>query len=69
MKTNVGIEDRAIRLIMGLLIMGAGYYFNSWFGLFGLVLVTTGLCRMCGLYSVFGISTVRAVKSSPEGDK
>jgi len=33
MKTNVGTIDRIIRIIVGCAILGAGYYFKSWWGL------------------------------------
>jgi len=36
MKTNVGSLDRILRYILGFAILGAGYYYKSWFGLIGL---------------------------------
>lgn len=59
MKTNVGGIDRAIRIVLGLAIMAAGYYYGSWLGLLGLMLLSTGLCKICGLYSLLGVSTVK----------
>ncbi len=57
MKANVGSIDRIIRVIAGLAILGAGYYFKSWWGLVGLVPIFTGLFRFCPAYLPFGIST------------
>jgi hypothetical protein len=30
MKTNVGSIDRTLRIIVGLAILGAGYFYQSW---------------------------------------
>ena len=37
MKINIGSIDRVIRIIVGIGILGAGYYFKSWWALSGLV--------------------------------
>ncbi len=57
MKKNVGGIDRTMRIILGIGVIGAGVYFQSWFGLIGVPLLLTGLCRFCGLYPLLGIST------------
>lgn len=57
MKKNMGITDRRIRFILGLLIGAAGIYFKSWWGLLGLVFVLTALITWCPLYVPFRIST------------
>ena len=59
MKTNVGAMDKTLRIIAGLVIIGLGVYFQSWWGLVGLVLLLTGLFSFCALYSMFGISTTK----------
>ena len=59
MKTNVGTIDRWIRIVIGLAIGAAGLYFKSWFGLIGLVPLTTAFVGSCPLYLPFGISTRR----------
>jgi len=60
MKKNIGITDKWVRIIIGLLIGAAGIYFKSWWGLIGLVPLATGLVNSCPLYLPFGISTRRA---------
>lgn len=60
MKENIGITDKWVRIIIGLLIGAAGIYFKSWWGLIGLVPLATGLVNSCPLYLPFGISTRRA---------
>jgi len=59
MKANVGSIDRAIRLVVGLAILGAGYYFKSWWGLIGLLPILTGIVRFCPAYLPFGLSTCK----------
>lgn len=59
MKINVGGLDRALRIIVGLGILGAGYYFKSWWGLIGLGPILTGTFRFCPAYLPFGLSTCK----------
>ena len=63
MNPNVGSLDRVVRIILGLVILGAGYYYQSWWGLIGLVPMITALVRFCPAYLPFGLSTcARPVK-------
>jgi hypothetical protein len=64
MKTNIGTIDRIVRIIVGLGLLGAGYYFKSWWGLLGLGPIFTAIVRICPAYLPFGISTC-AVKKDP----
>jgi len=57
MKSNVGSVDRWLRIILGLAIAAAGFYFNSWFGLIAIVPLGTALMGSCLLYTILGIST------------
>ncbi|MCF8222667.1 MAG: DUF2892 domain-containing protein [Bacteroidales bacterium] len=59
MKANIGKIDRAIRIILGLLIGLAGLYFESWLGLLGLIPLLTAFIRWCPLYLSLGIRTNR----------
>ena len=54
---NVGSADRAIRLILGLVIIAIGYYYQSWWGAIGIVPIFTALIGWCPAYLPFGIST------------
>ncbi|RMH85658.1 MAG: DUF2892 domain-containing protein [Calditrichaeota bacterium] len=60
MKCNVGKADRAIRVIIGLVLIGAGVYFQSWWGAIGVVPLFTALIGWCPLYAPFKISTCKA---------
>jgi hypothetical protein len=65
-KANVGGIDRIIRLIAGLSILGAGYYFHSWWGLLGLGPLITGVVRFCPAYLPFGLSTCPGRPEQPK---
>ena len=57
MTLKVGSTDRIVRIVLGVAALGAGYYYQSWFGLIGLVLIGTALINWCPLYLPFGINT------------
>ncbi len=59
MKCNVGKTDKVIRVIIGLAIGAAGFYFKSWWGLIGIVPIFTALISWCPLYLPFGIQTCK----------
>ena len=54
---NVGNLDRIIRIMAGLAILVAGYYFKIWWGLVGLVLILTAIVRFCPAYLPFGLNS------------
>ena len=62
MKPNIGSVDRVVRIIAGLAILGAGYYFKTWWGLVGLVPILTALVRFCPAYLPFGLNTCAVKK-------
>lgn len=57
MQCNVGKSDRMVRIIAGVAIIAAGFYFQSWWGAIGLVPLTTGVLRWCPPYQLLGIDT------------
>ena len=57
MQCNVGKTDRAIRLIAGVAIIGAGIYYQSWWGAVGVVPLMTGYLRWCPPYQLIGFHT------------
>jgi|UniRef100_UPI00404B5033 hypothetical protein len=57
MKPNVGSIDRALRFIVGVAVLGAGYYYQSWWGLVGIVPLLTSVFRICPAYIPFGLSS------------
>lgn len=63
---NVGGIDRIIRAVAGMAIIGAGIWFQSWWGLIGLVVLGTAIVRFCPAYFPFKLST--RGKSSDEAE-
>ncbi len=59
MAQNVGGIDRALRIIVGLVIIGWGLYAQNWWGAIGLIPLGTGLIGWCPLYAPFGIKTCK----------
>jgi len=59
MTQNVGTIDRSLRVIAGIIIAAAGVYFQSWWGLLGLVPLATGSFGWCPAYSIFGLTTCK----------
>jgi hypothetical protein len=66
MKPNVGTIDRILRIIAGLALLGAGYYFKSWWGLVGLGPLLTAIFRFCPAYLPFGLITCAKPEAKPE---
>ncbi|GAB4207894.1 MAG: DUF2892 domain-containing protein [Tibeticola sp.] len=58
MKTNEGTIDRALRIIVGLVLLGLAYTgtVGAW-GWIGVVPLATGLMGWCPLYTLLGINT------------
>jgi hypothetical protein len=57
MKANVGRTERIIRVVVGIVIVGIGVVYGSWWGAVGLVPIATGLTGWCPPYALLGIST------------
>lgn len=57
MVKNVGKTDRFIRIIVGLVIIGIGIYYKSWWGAIGIIPIITGSLGWCPAYLPFKINT------------
>jgi hypothetical protein len=57
MTANIGSADKVIRLVLGVVIVLLGVYFQSWWGLVGLIPIGTAFMNFCPLYVPFKIST------------
>jgi hypothetical protein len=61
---NVGMTDRIVRIVLGLILIIAfalNYVPSPWsylVAIIGLILLVTGALGTCGLYSVLGMSTL-----------
>ncbi|MGO8740520.1 YgaP family membrane protein [Rhodoblastus sp.] len=64
MKVNEGTVDRALRVIVGLVLIGLAFTgkVGVW-GWIGVVPLVTGAVGMCPLYSILGLSTCPTPKN------
>ncbi|WP_436407757.1 YgaP family membrane protein [Burkholderia vietnamiensis] len=64
LKANVGNIDRALRIFIGLILIGLTVtgHVGLW-GWLGIVPLLTGIVRICPLYSVLGVKTCSASKT------
>jgi len=60
MQHNVGGIDRGLRILLGMAVIAAGIFYQSYWGVLGLALLLTGLVSWCPAYLPFGLSTCRA---------
>ena len=63
MKANIGSIDKVVRLILGAVIIILGFYFNTWWGIIGLVPIITVAINFCPIYGILGISTISKEKT------
>lgn len=66
MKHNVGGIDRGLRIVAGFIIIGAGFYFQSWWGVLGLIPLLTGVLARCPAYLPFGFSSCSSCEKKKE---
>ncbi len=60
MKSNVGGVDRALRIVVGLVLVGlAATGTVGWWGWLGIVPLATGLIGWCPPYALLGFNTCR----------
>lgn len=67
MKHNVGSADRAVRIVIGLVLLAAIFFVEGsvrWLGLIGVVPLLTGIVGSCPLYSLFGFASCPMEKQS-----
>ena len=57
MKINIGLSDRAIRLFVGLTLLGVGTALDTPWGLVGVIPMLTAAIGFCPLYPHLGINT------------
>lgn len=63
MKANVGSLDKAVRLILALVLFSLYFVFEGnmrFLALLGFIPLLTGLVSWCPLYALFGLSTCSA---------
>lgn len=69
-KINVGTWDRRVRIVAGLFIVSLVFWGpKTWWGLLGLLPITTGTIRFCPAYLPFGLSTCEKQPEAQGGMK
>jgi hypothetical protein len=64
MQCNVGGTDRIARIVAGVVILGIGVVYKSWWGLIGLLPLVTGLIRWCPVYVPLKMSSAKPTEDS-----
>ena len=59
MKCNIGCYDGAVRFLGGILLLHLGIRDIGWWGLLGLLPITTAIAGWCPLYALFHYGTTR----------
>ncbi len=57
MECNVGKTEATVRIVIGLAMIGAGVFFQSWWGAIGVIPVATAFIKWCPLSALFGFNT------------
>jgi len=52
--------EKTLRVIIGLAIIGLGWYYQSYWGFIGLVPIATVLLGWCPISAIFGVNTCHA---------
>ena len=61
MKANIGSADKIIRIILGVVIIALGFYYQTWWGAVCLVPLLTASMNFCPAYNLIGISTKKKI--------
>lgn len=65
LKENVGAIDRALRVIVGLVLLSLIFVGpQTWWGLLGLIPLATAAMKTCPLYTALGVSTCRRASTA-----
>jgi hypothetical protein len=60
MKANIGTADRAVRIVIGLIIVSLAFWGpKSPWAYIGLLPIFTGIFGYCGLYTLLGVNTCK----------
>mgnify|MGYP001556059665 FL=1 len=64
MSRNMGTTDRAIRAVVGLVLVGWGLASGNWLGAIGVIPLATAAIGWCPAYLPFGFSTCKTGKDA-----
>lgn len=57
MLKNVGTIDRAVRIVLGLVLLGLALFGGHWWGWIGIVPLVTAVVGFCPAYRLLGLNT------------
>ncbi len=57
MSKNVGSVDRALRVVLGLALLGLAVFGGHWWGWIGVVPLVTAAAGFCPAYKLIGLNT------------
>lgn len=60
MKQNIGKADKYIRIVLGVIVIAIGIYYQSWWGLLGILPIFTASLNWCPAYLPFKFSTLKS---------
>ncbi|MFP4316086.1 MAG: DUF2892 domain-containing protein [Desulfovibrionales bacterium] len=60
----MGKSERIIRTALGLIILVIGLYYESWWGLIGLIPLVTAVIGWCPISAALGLSTCKDKEST-----
>jgi len=60
MSKNMGKVDRTLRAVLGIIAIGLGLYYQSWWGAVGLIFLITATISWCPIYVPFKISSIKS---------
>ena len=70
LKRNIGKIDKWIRIVSGIALVAAGYYFQSWLlGIAGVIIFGTGIIDWCLIYKLLGVSTCKTETPKEETNR
>ena len=54
---NIGLVDKTVRFLLGIVLIFLGFYSSYWFIVLGVFLLFTATIGWCPIYSILGINT------------
>jgi hypothetical protein len=57
MSKNVGMVDRALRVVLGPVLLGLAVFGGQWWGWIGVVPLVTAAAGFCPAYKLIGLNT------------
>ncbi len=59
MKKNIGKTDAIVRIMLGTVVILAGFYYKAWWAFLGFIPLLTAWFSFCPLYRLLGINTCK----------